>query len=72
MNTKVIKAYMALNSITQKEMASRLGMTPPTFNRKINGKVNFSSSELELMLKILKIEPNDLFFTQSISKVKII
>ena len=60
--TNDILGLMAKHHITRKEMAAKLGIAPKTFSLKLKKGV-FSSDEIEIMIKELKIEnPADIFF----------
>lgn len=72
MLSRIIKAYMALNNMNQKEVASSIGMTAPTFCNKINGKLVFSLDEIQRIAELFGIEMKDLFFANQISKLKIV
>ena len=71
MNGRIIKAYMVLRGISQKELAERIGIVVSTLNFKINGKVPFNRDEMELISRVLNAPIEELFFTDVISKMKI-
>lgn len=71
MTDKIIKAYMTLRGISQRELAEIVGITVTTLNHKINGKASFNRDEMEIIAKTLGVSVEELFFTNSISKMKI-
>lgn len=70
MSERIIKAYMVLRGKTQSDMAKRLGTTVGTFNLKLNGKYSFTYNEMETISEELERPLEELFFTNSISKMK--
>jgi predicted transcriptional regulator len=54
-NTKEIKKRLIDLDITQSECAKRMQMSLTTFNFKLNGKAEWSVSEIDRFRKILKI-----------------
>lgn len=68
-NTKEIKKRLIDLGITQVECAKRMKMSLTTFNFKLNGKAEWSVSEIERMKKILKISKQKVidyfFYTKS-------
>ena len=58
-----LRAYMARNGMTQGQVAKSMGISEPTFGRKLkNGK--FYIDEVNKMISILKINnPSTIFFT---------
>ncbi len=71
MSNRIVKAYMVLRDKTQVDMAGALGVTVSTFNLKLNGKYSFTAKEMEIISKELRRPIKELFFTKSISKMKI-
>ena len=65
-NTKEIKKRLIDLDITQTECAKRLQISLTAFNFKLNGKADWSASEIYQMKKILKISKSkmiDYFFS---------
>ena len=63
-NVNEIKAYMAREGVTQKELAKALNISERTLSRKFNNGV-FGSDEMELMITRLKIKkPAEIFFAK--------
>lgn len=58
-NSNLLKSHMALHSVTQLEMANRLGISTSTLNNKINNKVHFTVEEAKQICTILQISDND-------------
>ncbi|WP_143484507.1 helix-turn-helix domain-containing protein [Actinomyces sp. UMB0138] len=44
-----VREYMAAEGISQSVLASRLGMSQPSFNRRLNGLTAFSVADLEAL-----------------------
>lgn len=72
MTDRIIKAYMTLRGISQRKLAEIVGITPTTLNHKINGKVPFNKNEMVIIANTLQIPVEELFFTNTISNMKII
>lgn len=63
-----LKAQMALSGITSKELAKRLGIDESTLYRKIQNNGNFTRSEINLLIEILKIDdPREIFFAEELA-----
>ena len=62
-----LKAYIVKNGLTQKDVASKLGISPKTFYTKMQtGK--FGLDEATEMTKILSIEnPSAIFFASQVT-----
>lgn len=60
-NTKEIKKRLIDLEITQSECAKRMKMSLTTFNFKLNGKAEWSVSEIERFRKILKISKTKMY-----------
>lgn len=63
-----LKAALAREGVTQREIAKRIGISKNTLCNKINGKSNFNTEEATEICSILKIENNEekaLIFLQS-------
>ena len=58
-NTRKIKGRMAELELTQKDIASLLGIAQPTINQKINNIRPMDLNEAEKLSVLLKIPPED-------------
>lgn len=66
-NTNELKGAITAKGFTQKDMASKLGISPKTFYLKMKKGV-FGSDEIEKMIKILSIKnPTEIFFAESVT-----
>lgn len=59
-NSNKVKGKMRELGLTQKKVATELKIAEPTVNQKINNQRPFTLSEIEDLIKILKI-PNEEF-----------
>lgn len=48
-----LKAALVKEGMTQEKAAKALNLSPPTFNKKLNGKKEFTVSEVELLYRLL-------------------
>lgn len=56
--TERLKKHVIMcDQYSQAEIARALGMTPASFNLKINGKREFKGDEVEQLVKLLQIPP---------------
>lgn len=65
--TNKIKGYRNMAGFTQKEVASKIGVSTTTYINKETNKFEFSKSEIEKIYKLLKtrisnLKLEDLFF----------
>lgn len=61
LNTNLIRAKIAENGMTQKQVAKEIGMSAKTFSIKMNnGK--FGLDEADKMISLLKIDKPELYF----------
>ena len=67
MEYKKLKALMVSHGLTQ-SMVSRsiLKINPSTFNNKINGKVDFTISEIEILRKFFNLPYEEIFFRNKV------
>jgi len=56
MNIDKLRGKMAEKKITQKEMAKHLGISTQAFNRKMNGKIRFSTNDAVIICQKLNID----------------
>ena len=61
MNIK-LKAKRVERCLTQEELAEKLDINTATYNRKENGIVDFTLTEIQELMDILDCEFNDIFF----------
>lgn len=55
-NSNLLKSYMTLNSISQRELAKSLNISLSTLNNKIKNKSTFTIGEAVKICSILNIE----------------
>lgn len=69
MNERLLKSELAKKAMTQKDLAKALNITESTMVRKINGKSEFSTSEIKKITEVFQLpitsEFKDLFFSDS-------
>lgn len=53
--------------LTQEEIASKLGMNTATYNRKENGIVDFTLTEIQDLMDILDCDFDDIFFKKDVA-----
>lgn len=64
---KRLKGAIVANGYTQADVSKMLGMSFPSFNKRLNGKTEFKLSEIRALKKILNIEcVDDIFFTEKV------
>lgn len=61
-----LKALLAERGLKQKYLAELLGLTPGTINQKINGTLDFTYSEVELICDELRVS-TDILRAQKVS-----
>ena len=67
-NQNKLKAQMALANISAKDLAKEMGINESTLYRKIQNDGNFTRSEINSMISILRIEdPADIFFADELA-----
>lgn len=66
---KILKAHMALEGVTQEDMANLLGIKRQTFNTKINGHIAFSDKEKILIAELFKTDVAAIFFNTKVDIV---
>lgn len=74
-NTRLLKAKLKEQNLTQEEAAKRLGIDPSTFNRKINNEEGnvITVREAEDLSKLLHIQKGDLvtiFFAEKLAETQ--
>ena len=67
-NFSKLKGRMTECGYSHKEMAKALGISPVTFSMKINGKRDFTLTELITMSKVLKMETVMPYFFDDVLK----
>lgn len=64
MDMNKLKNQILEEGITNKDLASKLGISVKTLNAKLNNRSRITVREAEAMSKILRIDnPSDIFFT---------
>lgn len=58
-NSNLLKSHMTLHSVTQLEMAKKLGISTSTLNNKIKNKTAFTVEEAKQICSILQISDNN-------------
>lgn len=66
MNIK-LKAKRVERCLTQEELAEKLDMNTATYNRKENGIVDFTLTEIQELMDILDCEFNDIFLKKQVA-----
>ena len=59
-----LKSAMVESNYTQIKLAKEINICTPCFSKKINGKRDFTESEMIAICKALKKEPTDIFFKE--------
>ncbi len=68
MNKVLLEIEMKRNGFTAGQLAKAIGIDRSTFSKKINGVSEFKQSEIEAIIRLLKIEnPTPIFFTEKVS-----
>ena len=68
-NTAKLKAKIVELGMVQDAVAMQLGMTATTFNYKLNNKTEFKASEIQKLIKLLKLtaqEVMEIFFDEKV------
>lgn len=66
MKRNLLKAKMVEKGKTQSEIAQEIGMSTNSLSRKVNGKREFTASEIRKLIKCLSLDPatyHEIFFT---------
>ena len=66
MNYDKILLAMYKRRMSRRSLAKKLGISPATVSRKLNGKVDFTVSESQRICEILQLNPNEIFFAISV------
>ena len=66
MNIK-LKAKRVERCLTQEELAEKLDINTATYNRKENGIVDFTLTEIQELMDILDCEFNDIFLKKQVA-----
>ena len=61
-NSRKIKGLIIEKGMTQKDIASRIGLSRTAFNYKINNKHEFTVSEIMSLCDILDIKDKNVYF----------
>lgn len=65
-NLRYIKALRAYNELSQTEVAEKLGCTFQTYNKKENGKTDFTLEELNVLANLFDV-PAVNFFKEEVA-----
>lgn len=60
---RLIRSYMVLRGLDQKELAKKLGMVPASLSARLTGKTQFKADEIVQIAQILSVTPNDLLLS---------
>ncbi len=67
-NTRKLKALMVEHGFTQSDLATCLGISEQSLNRKINNKREFKASEISNLIVLLSIDDvKSIFFDTKVS-----
>lgn len=65
--TDELRGIIAKNGLSQSKVAETIGISPKTFYEKMKAGV-FGSNEIQIMIKLLKIEnPVEIFFADEVT-----
>lgn len=70
MNSKLLKSKMVLHSDNLKTLSAFLGMSYSTLSEKINGKAEFSQSQIKALKEryaLTPVEVDEIFFSHKVS-----
>ena len=70
MNTRALKAQMALHGMTQQELCEQAGISPSSFYRKMSEKVEFTQGEISAIARVLHMDKETIcavFFADEVS-----
>lgn len=68
-NKKLLKVAMVMSGMTQSDLAKAMGMSTASMNYRINGKREFSISEIQLLCELLHLSDEQklqIFFTTDV------
>lgn len=61
-----LKTLMKQNDITQKELSELLGIRIATLNYKLNGKNDFTQTEINKIIDLFQLPYENIFFNQDV------
>lgn len=65
MNANLLRASIAEKGLNQAKLAAAIGISENSLSRKINGKRDFSLSEVVAITKVLELKkPQDIFLSE--------
>ncbi len=68
MDKVLLEIEMKRNGYTASQLAKAIGIDRSTFSKKINGVSEFKQSEMEAIIRVLKIDnPTPIFFAKKVS-----
>lgn len=65
-DTNALKSAIIAKGYTQNEIASKISISPTSFNYKLNNKREFKASEISALCKILGLSDTSIFFANSV------
>lgn len=66
-----LKALMVKNNLKNEDVSKIIGCSPSTFSLKINGKYDFTISEIEKLKEYFGLTYEEIFFNQPIRRMSI-
>jgi transcriptional regulator with XRE-family HTH domain len=61
-----VKYFREAKKLSQESIAIELGLNQSQYSRRENGSIKFNGEEIELLSKLLKVNPSELFGDQSV------
>ena len=55
-NSRLLKAYLALREVSRKELGRALNRSASAIHRKLNGKTEFTASEIQACVDLLNLD----------------
>lgn len=69
LNVNKLKGKIVEKGLTQGKIAVKLGISPQSFNAKLNKRAPISLDEMFKLIEILKInDPNEIFFSYPVAQ----
>lgn len=68
--SKLLLSQMVLKNVSMKNLADAQGWSMTTAYRKINGKTEFTQSEIQVVIRVLNLESamaNEIFFAPNLA-----
>lgn len=64
-----LKELRDIKSISQAQLARKLGLSESTYNKKENGISDFTESEIRNIIKIFNCSADNIFFDKEVAKI---